>query len=237
MSRVAQSELREQQPFNLYPFNENGLPIARFNYQNDIFRKAPAIEQNLTVEGGSDQTRYYVSGNFSNEEGILKSTSSQRASARVNLQQQLTSRLIGNVTANYITTNNQVQAFGEQNDYGIMGSLFFAPTNVDFRPVNGIYPLPPSLGTNPLLAIDRIRNPQTIDRFIGSSKLTFTPVTNLLLDYTIGVDNASFEQGQFVPRGAVLGTAPLATGRSQSIFQSTLVINQDGIGTYTRCDV
>src|SRR5678816_794240 len=48
MSRVAQSELREQQPFNLYPFNENGLPIARFNYQNDIFRKAPAIEQNLT---------------------------------------------------------------------------------------------------------------------------------------------------------------------------------------------
>src|SRR6185369_3188209 len=108
-----------------------------------------------------------------------------------------------------------------------------APTSVDFRPSNGVYPLPPSLGTNPLLAIDRIRNPQTIDRFIGSTKLTFTPVTNLLLDYTIGVDNASFEQGQFVPRGAVLGTAPLATGRSQSVFQSTLVVNQDAIGTYT----
>ena len=58
-------------------------------------------------------------------------------------------------------------------------------------------------------------------------------MTNLLLDYTIGIDNASFEQGQFVPRGAVLGTAPLATGRSQSIFQSTLVVNQDGVGTYT----
>jgi TonB-dependent SusC/RagA subfamily outer membrane receptor len=233
MSRVAQSELREQQPFNLYPFNENGLPTPRFNYQDDIFHKAPATEQNLTIEGGNDQTRYYLSGNFSNEDGILRSTSSERASARVNLQQQLTPRLIGNVTANYITTNNQVQAFGEQNDYGIMGSLFFAPTNVDFRPVNGIYPLPPSLGTNPLLAIDRIRNPQTIDRFIGSTKLTFTPVTNLLLDYTIGIDNASFEQDQFVPRGAVLGTAPLATGRSQSVFQSTLVVNQDAVGTYT----
>jgi TonB-dependent SusC/RagA subfamily outer membrane receptor len=232
-SRVAQSELREQQPFNLYPFNENGLPVARFNYQDDIFRKAPATEQNLTIEGGNDQTRYYLSGNFSDEQGILRSTSSQRSSARVNLQQQLTTRLIGNVTANYIRTNNQVQAFGEQNDYGIMGSLFFAPTNVDFRPVNGIYPLPPSLGTNPLLAIDRIRNPQTIDRFIGSTKLTFTPVTNLLLDYTIGVDNTDFEQRQFVPRGAVLGTAPLATGRSQSVFQSTLVVNQDAVGAYT----
>ncbi|MEP6492102.1 MAG: TonB-dependent receptor plug domain-containing protein [bacterium] len=231
MSRAAQSELREQQPFNFYPFNENGLPTARFNYQDNIFHRAPATEQNLTIEGGTDQTRYYISGNFSNEDGILRSTSSQRASARLNLQQQLTPRLIGNITANYIRTNNQVQAFGEQNDYGIMGSLFFAPTNVDFRPVNGVYPLPPSLGTNPLLAIDRIRNPQTIDRFIGSSKLTWTPVTSLLLDYTIGVDNAGFEQDQFVPRGAVLGTAPLATGRSQSVNQSTLVVNQDAVGS------
>jgi TonB-dependent SusC/RagA subfamily outer membrane receptor len=232
-SRFAESELREQQPFNLYPFNENGRPIARFNYQDDIFHRAPTTEQNLTIEGGTEQTRYYLSGNFSNEDGILRSTSSRRSGARVNLQQQLTPKLIGNVTANYITTNNQLQAFGEQNDYGIMGSLFFAPTSVDFRPVNGVYPLPPSLGTNPLLAIDRIRNPQTINRFIGSAKLTWTPLASVLLDYTIGLDNTGFEQDQFVPRGAVLGTAPLATGRSQSVNENTVVLNQDAIGTYT----
>ncbi len=231
-SRVSQAELREQQPFNLYPYNENGLPIRRFNYQDDIFDTAPAQEHNLTVEGGNDATRYYISGNLADEDGILRSTSSKRTGARVNLQQQLASQLIGNVTANYVTTENQMQAFGEQNDYGIMGSLFFAPTSVDFRPVNGVYPLPPSLGTNPLLAIDRIRNPQTVERFIGSAKSTWTPLTNLLVDYTIGIDNVGFEQRQFVPRNAVLGTAPLATGRSQSIFQNTRVINQDGVGSY-----
>ena len=232
-SRFASSELREQQPFNFYPLDAAGLPVSRFNYQDDIFRRAPATEQNLTVEGGSDQTRYYVSGNFADEEGIIRSTSSRRAGARVNLQQQLTPKLLANVTTNYVTTRNQIQAFGEQNDYGIMGSLFFAPTSVDFRPVNGIYPLPPALGTNPLLAIDRIRNPQSVDRFIGSAKLTFTPVVNLLFDYTLGVDNTGFEQRQFVPRGAVLGTAPLATGRSLSVFQGTRVVNQDGVASYS----
>ena len=232
-SRFSMNELREQQPFNFYPFDAAGLPINRFNYQNDVFERAPAIEENLTVEGGNDQTRYFMSGNFAKEDGILRSTSSRRAGARVNLQQQLSSRLMANVTANYISTQNEVQAFGEQNDYGIMGSLFFAPTQVDFRPTNGIYPLPPSLGTNPLLAIDRIRNPQTIDRFIGSSKLTWTPLTSLVLDYTIGIDNTGFEQRQFVPRNAVLGTAPLSTGRSQSILQATRVINQDGVASYT----
>jgi TonB-dependent starch-binding outer membrane protein SusC len=232
-TRASQSELREQQPFNFYPFDVAGLPSARFNYQDDIFHNAPAYEQNITVEGGNDQTRYFASGNFSNEDGIMRSTSSRRAGARLNLQQQLNSRLIGNVTANYIQTTNAVQAFGEQNDYGIMGSLFFAPTNVDFRPVNGVYPLPPALGTNPLLAIDRIRNPQQIDRFIGSTKLTWTPFTSTVVDYTVGIDNTGFEQDQFVPRNAVLGTAPLATGRSVSVFSGTRVINQDGVATYT----
>ena len=232
-SRVGTSELREQQPFNFYPFDAAGLPIRRFNYQDDIFRRGQQSEHNLTVEGGNDQTRYYLSGNFADEEGILRSTSSKRAGARVNLQQQLSTTLLGNVTANYVTTSNQLQAFGEQNDYGIMGSLFFAPTSVDFRPTNGIYPLPPSLGTNPLLAIDRIRNPQTIDRFIGSGKLTWTPRGNLLFDYTLGVDNTGFEQRQFVPRGSVLGTAPLSTGRSQSVFQGNRVINQDGVARVT----
>ena len=231
-SRYSSAALRAQQPFNFYPFNAAGLPVTRFNYQNDIFRRAPATEQNLTMEGGNEQTRYYLSGNYSDEEGILRSTSARRIGARANLQQQLASRLLANVTGNYITSHNEMQAFGEQNDFGIMGSLFFAPTSVDFRPVNGVYPLPPSLGTNPLLAIARIKNPQQIDRFIGSTKLTWNPTNNWLFDYTIGLDNASFEQRQFVPRGAVLGSSANATGRSQSVIQSTLVLNQDGVASY-----
>src|SRR6267154_1359499 len=232
-TRAGTSALRAQQSFNFYPFDVNGLPVTRFNYQDDIFHRAPLWEQNLTVEGGNDQTRYFMSGNFANEDGIMRSTSSRRTGARVNLQQQLTPSLVANVTSNYINTNNEVQAFGEQNDYGIMGSLFFAPTNVDFRPINGIYPLPPALGTNPLLAIDRIRNPQSIERFIGSTKLTWTPLTNWLVDYTIGLDNTGFEQSQFVPRSAVLGTAPLATGRSQSVVENNRIVNQDALSSYT----
>src|SRR5438132_8022097 len=231
-TRWGTSQLRAQQPFNFYPFDVNGLPITRFNYQNDIFHRASSWEQNLTVEGGSDQTRYFMSGNFGNEDGIMRSTASRRTGARVNLQQQLSPTLVANVTSNYVTTNNQLQAFGEQNDYGIMGSLFFAPTNVDFRPINGVYPLPPALGTNPLLAIARIRNPQTIERFIGSTKLSWTPLSKFLVDYPIGIDNTGFEQRQFVPRNAVLGTAPLATGRSQSVFDNNRVVNQDAVARY-----
>ncbi len=232
-TRLGSNELREYQPFNFYPYDVNGLPISRFDLQKEIFRKSPSYEQNVTVEGGNDATRYFVSLNNSEDQGIIRSTESRRQGARVNLQQQLSPTLIANVSTNFINTRNQFQAFGEQNDYGIMGSLFFAPTQYDFRPLNGIYPLPPALGTNPLLAIARIRNPQTINRFIGSAKLTWTPVPKLLVDYTAGLDNAAFEQRQFIPRAAVLGTGPLSTGQSQSIYQNTRVLNQDLVGSYS----
>ena len=232
-TRVASNELREQQPFNFYPFDVNGLPSPRFNVQDAIFRRSPTYEQNLTIEGGNDATRYFVSLNNTEDQGIIRSTESRRQGARLNLQQQLSSSLIANVSTNFINTRNQFQAFGEQNDYGIMGSLFFAPTQTDFRAVNGIFPLPPALGTNPLLAIARIRNPQTINRFIGSAKLTWTPMPKLLVDYTAGIDNAAFEQRQFIPRGAVLGTGPLSTGQSQSVVQNTRVVNQDLVTSYS----
>lgn len=232
-SRYGMNELREQQPFNYYPYDINGRAIARYNYQDQIFRRARVAEQTLSVEGGSDQTRFFASANVLSDDGIIRSTSSLRQGARLNVQQQLAPTLLANVTANYITTRNQFQAFGEQNDYGIMGSLFFAPTSVDFRPANGVYPLPPALGTNPLLAIDRIRNPQTINRFIGSAKLTWTPRPGLLVDYTVGLDGQNFEQRQFVPRNAVLGTGALSTGRSQSVFQDTRVVNQDAVASWT----
>lgn len=232
-SRLSMAELREQQPFNFYPFDASGLAVNRFNYQNDIFRRASGMEQNLNVEGGTERTRYFLSANFMDEDGIMRATASRRTGARINLQQELAPRLMGNASANYVSTYNDVLPFGEQNDFGIMGSLFFAPTHIDFRPVNGVYPLPPTLGTNPLLAIARIRSPQEIDRFIGSAKLTWTPLPSLLVDYTLGLDNVAFEQRQFVPRGAVLGTAPNSTGRSQSVFQATRIINQDAVASYT----
>src|SRR4029453_7213593 len=78
-ARVSSNELREEQPFNLYPYNENGLAVQRLNYQPDIFHRPTGQEYNLTVEGGNDQTRYYISGNLMDEDGIMKTTSSTRA--------------------------------------------------------------------------------------------------------------------------------------------------------------
>ena len=232
-TRLGSNELREEQPFNFYPYDVNGNPIARYNLQGEIFHRSPTYEQNLTVEGGNDATRYFVSVNSTEDNGIIRSTSSRRQGARLNLQQQLSPTLIANVSTNFVNTQNQLQAFGEQNDYGVMGSLFFAPTQYDYRPVNGIYPLPPALGTNPLLAIARIKNPQTINRFIGSAKLTWTPVPKLLVDYTAGLDNGAFEQRQFIPSAAVLGTGLLSTGQAQSVYQNTRVVNQDLVASYS----
>jgi TonB-dependent SusC/RagA subfamily outer membrane receptor len=77
-SRYLTNELREQQPYNLYPFDAAGAADAALQLPGRHLPRAPGTEQSLTIDGGNEQTRYYMSGNFANEEGIIRSTSSRR---------------------------------------------------------------------------------------------------------------------------------------------------------------
>ena len=189
-------------------------------------------EQNLTVEGGNDQTRYYVSGNFSNEDGILRSTSSRRTGARVNLQQQLTPKLIGNVTANYITTQQPgpgVRRAERLRDHGL------AVLRADERrlPAGERHLSAAPVARHEPAARDRSHSQPADDRSLhrfDEADLHAGDESAARLHDRHRQRRAS-SSGQFVPRDAVFGTAPLATGRSQSVFQSTRVVNQDGVGT------
>ena len=233
-SRVAQSELREQQPFNLYPFNENGLPIGALQLPERHFpqRAGDRAEPDRRGRQRSDpllRERQFLERRRHPAFDVVAAQRRARqppAAAHAEADRQRHGELHHDEQP-----GPGVRRAERLRHHGI------AVLRADERRFPAgerhLSRCPRRSARTRCLAIDRIRNPQTIDRFIGSTKLTLTPVTNLLLDYTIGIDNASFEQRQFVPRNAVLGTAPLATGRSQSVFQSTRVVNQDGVGTYT----
>jgi TonB-linked SusC/RagA family outer membrane protein len=63
------------------------------NWQDAIFRTAPVSNMTLGVSGGSDRARYYVSGSYFNQEGIVIGSSYDRGNARANLDLNVTDRL------------------------------------------------------------------------------------------------------------------------------------------------
>jgi TonB-dependent SusC/RagA subfamily outer membrane receptor len=229
-SRYSQNELRKRIPVNTYPFDFAGNPVTRYDYQDDLYRTGFVSDNTLSAEGGSETTRYFVSGTYMKDEGILESTSSERKGGRVNLTQQLLPKLQLDVGANFINTENAFQVNGEGN--GVITSFLFTPTSYSFYPVNGIYPLSPVSSANPLLMIERFENPQSINRFIGNSHLRYVARDNLTFDYTLGYDGYSMDQREFVPRGAFAGGAN-ANGLSASVVRDSRIINQDAVATWT----
>jgi TonB-dependent SusC/RagA subfamily outer membrane receptor len=228
-SRYATNELRRRIPINDYPFDFAGNPVTRYDYQDQIFRQADLFDNTLSVEGGTEVSRYFLSGGWTTEQGILASTDSDRRSARANLSQELHPNLRLDIGANFVSTHNDFQVNGEGN--GVLTAFLFTPTNYSFFPVNGIYPASPVASANPLLMIDRFRNPQDVNRFIGNARAQYSPLANLNFNYTFGYDGYSMEQSEFIPRGALPGA--VANGLSANVIRGSRIINQDAVGTYS----
>lgn len=55
------------------------------NWQDEIFRTAPVQNHQLSFSGGSDNTKYYISLNYLDQQGIVISSGIKRYSTRINL--------------------------------------------------------------------------------------------------------------------------------------------------------
>lgn len=232
---AAQDELPTRLGMNLYPFDANGNPVQRFNYQDLIFRRANTYEANLSIAGGTDATTYYVSAGVRDQAGIVNATDAQRRSVRLNLGQELAPTLRLDVGANYVLNESNFLPNGERPG-GVITSLVFAATDFDFRPDEfGVYPIHPTLVTsgfaNPLLVMDRFRYPEETNRFIGNARLRWTPLDVLSLDYNLGFDTYQLDASEFIPRGALLPPNQAATGLAATAIRTSSIVNQDLVGS------
>ena len=227
-TRYSDNRLRERLPLNAYPFNAVGDSVARFDYQDELFRSASVYENNLSIDGGTEQTQYYVGGSWTEEEGILRATDASRRTGRVNLTQQVFPTLRLEAGANF--TNNRASLLPNGEASGVLTGFIFAPTTANLFPVNGVYPT--ATVVNPLLAVDRFRYPQETDRFIGNLRARWAPLASLNVDYTFGYDGYTTQAGEFVPRGSFPG-GQIATGLSANAIRDSRLIDQNAVATFT----
>lgn len=230
-TRYSTSRLAKRLELNMAPLDAAGNPVTRYDYQDEIFETGSMKEMNLSAEGGTDRSTFYAGASYSDEDGIIKASSSTRKSARVNLSQQLFTPLRVNFGANFVNSVSNFQPNGESGT-GVITALLFTPTTFSFFPVNGIYPQAPTGSgfANPLAVIDTWKAPQTTNRFIGSASAVYTPRTNLIMQYTLGYDGYQLEANQLIPRGTI---ASEPTGLSVAILRDSRIVNNDGVATLT----
>ncbi|CCG98162.1 TonB-dependent receptor plug [Fibrella aestuarina BUZ 2] len=59
------------------------------NWQDELFRNAPIQQQQISLSGGNAVSRFFASGNYFNQQGIMQGTSYERGSLRLNSDHQI----------------------------------------------------------------------------------------------------------------------------------------------------
>lgn len=189
-----------------------------FDYEEELYGEVGLLlNSQITVSGGNDRTRFYVSAINKDEEGIVDRTNYEKTSLRVNLTHKITDNLEIVATANYINSVANRGFFNNDNSGTTLGVSFVGtPAWADLFPdANGNYPNNPFAGSNFLETRDVITNRETNNRLIASITFNWTLLKNekntLLLTGTGGLDSYSLE--------------------TDAIFPSTLQFQSNGNGT------
>ena len=67
----------------------NRLRKIDTNWEDVLFQQATTVSHDLNIQGGTDKTTFFVSGNYFSQEGTVKETGLKRYTTKVNLQSEL----------------------------------------------------------------------------------------------------------------------------------------------------
>jgi TonB-linked SusC/RagA family outer membrane protein len=169
----------------------NTTAVNRYDYQDYIFRTGIGTDNNIAVSGGTDKTKYYVSGSYFFNQGIVENTDFRRYSFRANIDQTLNSWLSFNLGLNYINSTSN-----EKPD----GNSFFSPMN-SVTIIGNFHDLwtRDALGNikavgergrvNPVSVIEDFKQRQETNRIIANFGMKLKPMKGLTFDYILGIDN------------------------------------------------
>jgi TonB-linked SusC/RagA family outer membrane protein len=161
-----------------------------FDYQDAIFRTSASTQQQLSVSGGSDKTKFHVSGNYLQNNGIVRESNYERFSFRANLNTQINKRLsfrFQTVGASSKGKNNQARTGAAT---PIVQMLSWAPTT-DPYDGNGGYTISDPVGSikaNPLAIIYDSENIYRKANMNVMSGATYEIIDGLKFDFSAVAD-------------------------------------------------
>jgi TonB-linked SusC/RagA family outer membrane protein len=157
------------------------------NWEDQAFQDAQTGQLELSAQGGNDKTRFFISGNLNNQDGILIGNNFQRMSARINLDHQVNNWLkIGmNSGLSKIVRNRVPDDNAFQTPMQIVALAPITPTrdtagNLFDRPVTTYY--------NPLIDIEQTIRRTEGFRNQGSIYAEFKLAKGLMLHTDLGLD-------------------------------------------------
>jgi TonB-linked SusC/RagA family outer membrane protein len=176
------------------------------DWQNAAIRKAAVQNHELSISGGDEKSRYLVSGNYFNQDGIILNTGFKRYSARANYERNVTERLklatniFGSQSIEDKLYGNAYNSINFQNT--AFSNLLQVSPVAKIKNADGTYNITSPYSSNPTNPIQDIAatiNRTYLRRILGNASLEYKLFKDLTLKVTGGADLINTKQNYYSP--------------------------------------
>lgn len=183
-------------------------PANNTDWFDEITRTGFQSQHNISVTGGTEMTKYLVSGNFFKQNGVVKNNDMERYTGRINLEQQVSKYVnIGvNMTLSRNQTNNVPLGNGQNQDASIMVATAQFNPLLPIRNENGEYMLNSQAAflPNPVSLLE-ITDKTTKERLLATAFIEVKPIQDLTLKGNFGIDRNYQKRSVYMPKTTLYG--------------------------------
>ncbi|KAA8482856.1 TonB-linked SusC/RagA family outer membrane protein [Arcticibacter tournemirensis] len=201
---------------------------AGYDWQSEMFRTAPVQIHNLSLSGGSDQTRYALSGSIYDQDGIIINSGYKRYQGRISLDQTISSKLKAGIVANYSVVKNNGRIASEMGSSG-SASSYLLYSIWGYRPVAGnnadllgnlVDPEIESTNdfrVNPVISTNNEQLHSKNNSLTANAYFTYSILKDLTLKVTGGINSRMLREDAFYNSQTSRGT-PLIPTNTRGVF-------------------
>lgn len=230
------NDLREDQGGTpVFTQEEMNTIGAGTDWQDAVLRIAPVQDHQLSFSGGSDDTRYYISLNYLNQDGIVINTDFKRYSARVNVNHSVDNFNFGiNLNTSLVEDSFVPRGIGINNFAGVIGSSVQMDPTLPVRNEDGSYARSQVLDlNNPVAQANTIFNDLNTNRTFGNIYAGYMITDNLEARINFGSNRSISRSDNYVTdvtrRGQQTNGSANINANEALSYLAELTLNYEGV--------
>lgn len=202
------------------------------NWQDQAFAEMPISQQaSLSASGGNEKTKYYAAAAWNSQEGILKGNNFERMSARINLDQQATSRV--NFGVNMSLARTFTDQVSNDNAFSTPMQLVALSPLTPIRDANGeLYNTPTTTYYNGLIDMEEANRDITTFRSLANGYLRLKLADGLILNGELGTDVWTLRDNAFY--GSKTDGGNGTNGFGSSVYAQTINLSPKTFLNYNK---
>ena len=232
LGQTAANELFQRAPNgSFYPGNATyrGNPSDQGSYSdtrmNEVLRTATLQNYDLSVQGGSQNSRYYIGASYTDQDAILKPADFTRASLKANFDSKVNDKVQVGVSNLFSRSFRTQLRDGNGPDAGIFQSALQTPSYLPTNDSNG-NPLRWANFDNTEVLVSNPAQWTTSLRYIGNVYFDVEILPKLKLHSTWGLDYDNYHEWEYYNTKTQIGSEFNGEAKNNIIQESGWVNEQ-----------